>query len=195
MIDWWSSLLIERQIFYAIGLVSLGVLVLQIILTVVGIDVHHGDADFSGHGDHGSGLGLLTVRTVTAFFVGFGWGGVVLLNHGYTVPVAFLGGTGTGVVFLLCTAFLIRNLLRLQRSGNLDYRNAIGTVGTVYTTIPAAEGGGGQLELVLRGRLMMAEAFTKSAQLLKPGSKARVIDLIGQSTLLVEPLNSQSPSA
>lgn len=194
MIDWWSSLLIDRQIFYAIGLVSLGVLVLQIILTVVGIDVHHGDADLSGHSDHGSGLGLLTVRTVTAFFVGFGWGGVILLNHGYSVPVAILGGAGTGLVFLLCTAFLIRNLLRLQSSGNLDYHNAIGAVGTVYITIPAAEAGGGQLELVLQGRLMMAEAYTKSTKILKPGSKARVVDLIGQSTLLVEPLRSQLPS-
>lgn len=193
MIDWWSSLLIERQIFYAIGLVSLGVLVLQILLLVAGIDAHHGDADLSGHGDHGTGVGLLTVRTVTAFFVGFGWGGVILLNHGHSVPIAILGGAGTGLLFLLCTAFLIRNLLRLQSSGNLDYHNAIGTVGTVYTTIPAAETGGGQLELVLQGRLMMAEAYTKSAELLKPGSKARVIDLIGQSTLLVEPL-SQSTS-
>ena len=68
MTEWWNSLLVEKQIFYAIGLFSLGVLVLQILLTLVGVG-HH-DADFSGHGDHDSGMGLLTVRTVTAFFVG-----------------------------------------------------------------------------------------------------------------------------
>jgi hypothetical protein len=101
---------------------------------------------------------------------------------------------GAGVVFLLATAFLIRNLLRLQGSGNLDYHNALGVVGTVYSTIPGAERGGGQLELMLQGRLMMAEAYTKAAHDLKPNSKARVVALIGQSTLLVEPLTTPPPA-
>jgi hypothetical protein len=194
MTEWWNSLLIERQIFYAIGLFSLAVLLIQILLTLVGLD-HHGDADFSGHGDHDSGMGLLTVRTVTAFFVGFGWTGAIMLNHGYSVVAAIAAGTVTGAVFLLTTWFLITNLLRLQSSGgNVDYNNAIGSVGTVYTTIPAAEAGGGQVELMLQGRLMMAEAYTKATWNLKPNSKAKVIALIGQSTLLVEPLVN-SPDA
>jgi hypothetical protein len=194
MTDWWNSLLIERQIFYAIGIFSLGVLLLQILGTLVGLD-HHGDADLSGHGDHDSGMGLLTVRTVTAFFVGFGWTGVIMLNHGYSMVAAIAAGTVTGAAFLLATWFLITNLLRLQSSGgNVDYNNAIGSVGTVYTTIPAAEAGGGQIELMLQGRLMMAEAYTKATWNLKPNSKAKVIALIGRSTLLVEPLTN-SPDA
>ena len=101
----------------------------------------------------------------------------------------------TGIAFLLVTAFLIHNLLRLQSSGNLDYRNAIGVVGSVYTTIPGAERGGGQLELMLQGRLMMAEAYTRAERDLPPGSKARVIELIGASTLLVEPLTNPQSNA
>ncbi|MBA2436693.1 MAG: hypothetical protein H0V54_16705 [Chthoniobacterales bacterium] len=188
MIDWWSSLLLEKQIFYAIGLASILILLIQILLTFVGIDSHH-DAELS-HGDHSSGLSFLSVRTITAFFVGFGWTGVILLNHSYSVPVAIAGGMTTGILFLLVTAFLIHNLLRLQSSGNLDYQNAIGVVGSVYTTIPGAERGGGQIELMLQGRLMMAEAYTKAERDLKPGSKARVVELIGASTLLVEPLTN-----
>lgn len=189
MTEWWNSLLIERQIFYAIGLFSLAVLLLQILLTLLGVG-HH-DADFSGQGDHDSGMGFVTVRTVTAFFVGFGWTGAIMLNHGYSTVAAIAAGTVTGLAFLLATWFLIHNLLRLQSSGgNVDYNNAIGTVGTVYTTIPAAEAGGGQIELMLQGRLMMAEAYTKAAWNLKPNSKAKVIALIGRSTLLVEPLTN-----
>lgn len=188
MINWWSSLLLEKQIFYAIGLASILILLIQILLTFVGLDSDH-DAELT-HGDHSSGLSFLSVRTITAFFVGFGWTGVILLNHGYSVPVAIAGGMTTGILFLLVTAFLIHNLLRLQSSGNLDYQNAIGVVGSVYTTIPGAERGGGQIELMLQGRLMMAEAYTKAERDLKPGSKARVVELIGASTLLVEPLTN-----
>ena len=190
MIDWWSSLLLEKQIFYAIGLASISILLIQIVLTFVGIDSHH-DAELT-HGEHESGLSFLSVRTITAFFVGFGWTGAIILNRGYSVLLAIAGGMLTGILFLLTTAFLIHNLLRLQSSGNLDYRNAMGVVGSVYTTIPGAERGGGQIELMLQGRLMMAEAYTKADHDLKPGSKARVVNLIGQSTLLVEPLNNQS---
>lgn len=190
MSGWWSSLLIEKQIFYVIGLFSLGVLLLQIVLTLLGVG-HNGDSDLSGHGDHDSGIGFLTVRTVTAFFVGFGWTGVIMLNRGYSILAAIGAGAAVGVFFLLATAFLIHNLLRLQSSGgNVDYNNAIGSVGTVYTTIPAKESGSGQLELMIQGRLMMAEAYTKASWNLKPNSKAKVIGLIGQATLLVEPLTN-----
>lgn len=194
MTEWWNTLLIERQIFYGIGIFSLGILLFQIVLTLVGVG-HNGDADLSGHGDHDSGMGFLTVRTVTAFFVGFGWTGAIMLNKGYSVLAAIGAGAATGTAFLLATWFLISNLLRLQSSGgNVDYNNAIGAVGTVYTTIPAAETGGGQLELTIQGRLMMAEAYTKAGWNLKPNSKAKVIAVIGRSTLLVEPLTN-SPDA
>jgi hypothetical protein len=188
MSGWWSSLLIERQIFYAIGSFALLILLIQMLLTLVGVDSHHGDADLSGHVGHDSGIGLLTIRTVTAFFVGFGWGGAIILNRGYPLSAAIAGGALVGGAFLLGTWFLIRNLLRLQSSGNVNYANAIGTVGTVYTTIPASQAGGGQLELMIQGRLMMAEAYTTAAHELKPASKARVVALIGETTLVVEPL-------
>lgn len=191
MTQWWHSLWLETQIFYGIGIISLGILLLQVVLTVLGLGGDH-DVDFSGHGEHDSGLGIFSIRTITAFFVGFGWTGAIMLNHGYSIFAAVAGGTFVGAIFLALTYFLIVNLLRLQGSGNLDYRNAIGVVGTVYSTIPAAEAGGGQLELLLQGRLMMAEAYTKAPEPLKPNSKARVVALIGQSTLLVEPLNPSS---
>lgn len=193
MIDWWSSLLLEKQIFYAIGLASISILLIQIFLTFLGIASHH-DAELT-HGEHESDLSFLSVRTVTALFVGFGWAGVIILNHGHSVLAAIVGGVVTGLAFLLVTAFLIHNLLRLQSSGNLDYHNAIGVVGSVYTTIPGAERGGGQIELMLQGRLMMAEAYTRADRDLKPNSKARVIGLIGQSTPLVEPLTNPPPNA
>ena len=39
---------------------------------------------------------------------------------------------------------------------------------------------------------MMAEAYTKAARNLPPNSKAKVVALIGHTTLLVEPLTTSS---
>lgn len=193
MAEWWNSLLLEKQVFYALGGVALAVLLMQMVLTVLGFDSHHGDVDSGGQ--HDSGLGIVSIRTVAAFFVGFGWTGAIMLNKGFSTVAAIAGGTAVGALFLLLTYFLIWNLLRLQSSGNLEYKNAIGAVGTVYTTIPAAESGGGQVEVLIQGRLAMAEAYTKANHDLKPGTKARVVDLVGETTLMVEPLHDQSSSS
>lgn len=188
MTEWWQSLAPPSQIFYAIGIVSLVSFLFQMLLTILGFGGDH-DADVGAHGEHDAGSWLINVRTVMAFLSGFGWAGGILLNRGYSMGPAVARAVVVGALFLLGTAILVRNLLKLQSSGNLDYANAIGTVGTVYSTIPAAETGGGQLELMLQGRLITADARTQSSPDLKPGTQARVIALIGQSTLLVEPLS------
>ena len=188
VIDWWQSLVMESRIFYAIGIVSLVSLLFQMLLTILGLGGEH-DADIGVHGDHDAGSWLINVRTVMAFLSGFGWAGGILLNRGYALGPAIARSVVVGALFLLGTAVLVRNLLKLQSSGNLDYANAIGMVGTVYSTIPAAEAGGGQLEVLLQGRLITADARTQSSPDLKPGTQARVVALIGQSTLLVEPLS------
>lgn len=187
MIQWWQSLAPHSQIFYAIGIVSLVSLLFQMLLALVGFGGDH-EHDFGGHGEHDTGLGWINLRTVMAFLSGFGWAAGILLNRGYSMGPAIARAVVVGALFLLGTALLIRNLLKLQSSGNLDYANAIGTVGTVYSTIPGAEAGAGQLELLMQGRLITADARTQSSPDLKPGSQARVVALIGQSTLLVEPL-------
>ena len=80
MIDWWDSLQLERQIFYGIGIVSLLLLLLQLGLSIIGAELDH--FDLPGSGEHGSGASVLSIRTVTAFFTGFGWVGVICLNRG-----------------------------------------------------------------------------------------------------------------
>ncbi len=191
MTEWWNSLELTSQVFYGIGIISLVILICQMLLTLLGLGGDH-ELDLAG-AEHDSGLGLITFRTLTAFFVGFGWAGAVFLNHGHSLGSVLARATVVGAAFLLGAALLVRALLKLQSSGNLDYSNAIGTVGTVYSTIPGGEAGNGQLELMIQGRLLMADALTQAAPELKPGSKAKVVALVNQSTFLVEPV-SPSPS-
>lgn len=186
MTHWWDALQLERQIFYGIGLISLALLLLQLFLSMIGAGFDH--ADLPGNGEHGSGVGVLSIRSVTAFFVGFGWVGVICLNAGLSIPVAILAGLAGGAVLMIGTNLLMVGMLALQSSGTLDYKNAIGQVATVYSTIPAARTHAGQVEVMVQGRYITAEAFTAHPEPLRPGTKVRVTELIGASTLLVEPL-------
>jgi hypothetical protein len=185
--NWWENLNFELQIFYGIVIVSLVALFFQVIMSVV-FGMEHG-ADVANVGDHDSGMGIFSVRGVTAFFTGFGWTGVVCTKQGLGLPVtlaiAFVVGSGLMIaIFLMMRAFM-----RLQSNGNIDYGNAVGQLGTVYVTIPPVQRSGGQVETMIQGRLVTAEALQKGSQPLQPGTKVKVVERIGSSTLIVEPLD------
>ncbi len=179
---WWNALNLPLQVFYVIGVLAALVLLLQTMLAMLG-----GDADADA-GHHGGDAGPFSVRTLSAFFFGFGWSGVVALNSGLGVPaavaVAFVVGTG----FLVVLYLLIRLLVSARHSGTLDYRNAVGQTATVYVTVPGARSGEGQVEVLVQGRLQVVHAMTPHDRALPPKSRVRVTGLVDGTTLEVEAL-------
>ena len=200
MLAWWNSLEIALQVFYTIAFASSLVLVIQLFLNLFGLAAH--DMDTSGgdaggvpeHTDfetHSSGLALLSMRTVTAFFAGFGWAGVALLNSKMpmwgTLPIAFAVGT----VFLLVVFYLMKAIFRLSESGNVDYGNAVGQTGTVYIPIPPQGKGAGQVQLVVQGRMRELPAVSEAAERLPSGTPVQVLKMLSDSTAVVRKLEVQ----
>ncbi len=183
---WWDALNFELQIFYGIAIISMFSLAIQILLSFFfGMDDGLGDM---GAGDHGSGLSIFSIRGVTAFFLGFGWTGVICTRAGIGLPLTILLAVVVGTALMTAILLLMVTFLRMQSSGTLNYQNAVGQVGTVYVTIPPAQRGGGQVETMIQGRLVTAEALQKGSDPLLPGTKVKVVEKIGTSTLIVEPI-------
>lgn len=180
---WWGSLDTSLRIFYAIGLGSGLALLVQLVMLFLGHDGGDGHDAIDGAGE----LPVLSLRAITAFFVGFGWTGVAALQAGYSVPVATAAGLGVGGAFMLAVAFLMRLLYGLEQSGNVDYRNAVGSHAKVYLTIAPRMEKAGQVEVLVQGRLRVVEAMTKADRTLPPQSRVKVVDLVDATTLLVEP--------
>ena len=188
MFDWWSTLGRALQIFYGIAITTSALMLFQMVLMLFGMD---GDSDFDvddidGHG----GGGILSVRTITAFFVGFGWTGVTLLESGWSLVPTILVATVVGGAFMGGVFAVMRTLYGMRYTGTLDYRNAVGSVGNVYLPIPPAMGGPGQIEVLVQGRLRVVQAFTRAERKLGNNERVRVIDLMDDTTLLVEPLEA-----
>ena len=187
MIDWWSTLGRALQIFYGIAITTSALMLFQMVLMLFGMD-GESDFDVDDIDDHGGG-GILSVRTITAFFVGFGWTGVTALEAGWTLLPTILVSTAVGGVFMGGVFFVMRTLYGMRYTGTLDYRNAVGSVGNVYLPIPAAMGGPGQIEVLVQGRLRVVQAFTRAERKLGNNERVRVTDLMDDTTLLVEPLD------
>lgn len=184
MDTWWNSLDTALRIFYAMGVGSAAILALQLMLMVVGMDAHHDlDADV-----HDSGLGFLSVRTVTSFFAGFSWAGIVALEAGWGLPAAVLVAVLAGGTLMTTVVFLMRGLYSLRSSGTLDYRNALDAIGTVYLPVPPSMERPGQVEVIVQGRLCVVSAFTRAEHTLPNRSRVRVTEVVGTDALVVEPL-------
>lgn len=181
---WWGSLGTSLRVFYGIALGASVLLVLQLVALLFGLD-HDGDA-FDG--DHDSGLGILSVRSLTAFFTGFGWGGVVAIKEGFGLTAAIVAALATGGALMAAVVAMMRGFASLRHSGTLDYANAVGNVGSVYMAVPGAMAGPGQVEVEVQGRSAIVQAFTRSPERLPPRARVRVVETLDQQTVVVEPL-------
>lgn len=188
---WWGSLGTSLRVFYGIALAASVLLVLQLIAMLFGLD-HDGDA-FDG--DHDSGLGILSMRSITAFFTGFGWGGVVAIKEGFGLTAAIVAALATGGALMAAVVAMMRGFASLRHSGTLDYANAVGNVGSVYVAVPGAMAGPGQIEVLVQGRAAIVQAFTRSPERLPPRARVRVVETLDQQTVVVEPLAGAAAAA
>lgn len=169
-------------------------------------DVMTGDADISGDiadttgdsdgwmsegdVDFDSGLRLLTVRGMVAFFAVGGWVGIAAVDLGAVVWAAALAAVVAGLIALWLVAVIFKTLMRLQSSGNVNLNNAVGAIGEVYLRIPPAMQGQGKVSVQVQERLIEAAAMTKAEEELKSGTSIRVLAVRG-SNLLVEPVDNK----
>ncbi len=200
--DWWNALNLSSQIFYCIAIPSTLVLIVQTVLLFLGFDndadididtpdMESGDGLFgeSGDIDDASGAELLhifTLRGIIAFFVVFGWVGVVMqsanIHLAITIPVAFL----SGAAMMVLIAYLFKAVMKLKSDGTADNRNALGSAGRVHLTIPPSRKGEGKVHIMLQGSYVERNAVTDESESIPTGCEIIVVGTSGQTNLVVK---------
>ncbi len=193
---WWNALGWDAQIFYAVGGIALAIVLIQAALTLVGIGDVGAETpdDLAPDADapHDVGLGLISVRTLTAFFFGFGLTGGLLLEAGTAFPWALAGAAAVGAIFLLIIFKIMKLLYGLRTSGNADFASAKGSTGTVYVAVAPNRVAGGQVEVLVSGRVMTLPALTAGTEKIPAGTLVRIVDLIPPNIFLVEKISKNS---
>jgi hypothetical protein len=186
----WNDDSLPSEIFLGIGLLGLFLIILQAIFGIfVG---HDGDTSSSGgvdlHGGHGGGGSVVSIKTVSAMLLGFGFGGAILEKNGFSVGISTLGGLGVGLIIGIAYFALMRSLYQLKSDGTSVMTEAINRSGTVYLRIPSHGSGAGEIQVSFGGRLQNVQAYTKGLEL-PTGTAVRVVALHGDHALLVEKLS------
>ena len=76
--------------------------------------------------------------------------------------------------------------MKLRNDGNLDNKNALGTSGRVYLTVPPSRSGEGKVNVLLQGSYVELEAVTDEIEAIPTGTEVVVTGISGQTTLVVK---------
>jgi hypothetical protein len=147
----------------------------------VDVDVDATDVDSltetGEEGDSAFAFKVLSMQAISAFLMGFGWGGLgALLGSGLAPVTSVAVGlvAGAGMTWLLAKS--LRFVYGLQSTGNLPMYRALEVEGSVYAQIPAVGEGRGEVRVVIDDRERYYRATT-DGRALPTGARVRVIGI------------------
>lgn len=139
-------------------------------------------------GDH-SGFSFFTLRNFVAFFTVFGWAGIVANKHEFSPVLVIAFGILCGLLIMLIISVLFYFVSRMVDSGNIDIRNAINQVGSVYLPIKANAGNVGKIQVTVQDSNREMPAITNGEHDLPTGTIVKVTGIASGNTLVVEKAN------
>ena len=196
---WWAGLSIGMKILWGVTLTASLIFLIQSVATFIGadsgdfdtdIDFDGADADVPDSIDGGSGINLYSFRNLVNFCLGFGWTAILLQEHIPSVGLRLVLSVLVGIGLVVAVMYLFKWLSGMQQTGTINvHKSAVGCQGKVYLTIPGARSGEGKVQITIAGAVREYAAITDS-DTLRTGTPIRVIEVINDSTLLVEELHS-----
>jgi len=153
-------------------------------------DIHISDVDAHAdvHVPDGSEFSfkLLSIQGITGFLMMFGLVGLSMLRQFDTgLAISMVAAVLAGLVIVFIISWIFTLFQRMQSSGTLKLRNAVGQEGKVYLSIP--EGGEvGKVEVAFQGRLTVMDAVTKDKAAVPSDTRVRVVGVTGGNILVVD---------
>lgn len=187
--EWWAAMTAIDKMFWGIALFSTVFFLLQTAATLIGLSDSEGmdmDAPSDAMIDGADGMmDLFTLRNMVNFLLGFGWAGVCLHSVIESTLLLVVVSLLIGCAFVALFVFVYKQMMRLEKHGNVEFSDALGTTQTVYLRIPAGMEGRGKVQLSLNGSVYEVDAMTKG-EAIASGQKVKLLAMEGPSAYIVE---------
>lgn len=199
---WFSIPAILGTFFFLIrlGLMTFGILDFDAEADAGGLDggidggmdgADGADADVD-HSDSNDIFKYLSIQSVFAFSMGFGWGALASYKGtGWSMPISIAVGVGCGIAMVYLLTFMLAMLYDLRSDGTLQINGAVGLEGSAYAQIPPGETGRGQVTVIINTRQRTYNAVTKDVAKIPRGAQVRVTGIRDGNTLEVTSLASE----
>jgi len=154
----------------------------------------HGDSEISeGHDagfDHADSpdvaFKLLSINTLTAFTMMFGWIGLsskkqFLLGNG----IALLLATAVGVVSMVIIGYMFKYSMKLTSRGErFLLEETYGDIAKVYLKIP--KGGTGKIQITVNGMLREIDAVSENGEEIASFTEVKIVEVVDSNTVAVK---------
>ncbi len=194
--DWWTDLAPLVKTFYSIATFFTILFLWQFIMAMLGMTAENDvdadadgdfDADADGHDadvdDATVAFKLLSLRSIIAFGMLFGWAAGMYLQNGAAMLNAILLGMGWGVAGMLIVAGGFYAMKKLTETGTATLASAVGNQGVVTLNIPAD--GVGKVRIMVGNQLQHVTARSASGESIDAGTAIIATRVAGHDTLIV----------
>ncbi|MDP6039737.1 MAG: hypothetical protein QGG64_14395 [Candidatus Latescibacteria bacterium] len=199
---WWIELAPLNQALYGVAIFFSLLFLWQFLTALIGLSgsvdgMMHDDlnADDVGpdvdNGPHDHGLvafKLLSIRSVIAFGMLFGWASALHLESGLEMEEAILRGFVWGAAGMALVAYFFYKVQQLTETHNRKLSSCIGNEGEVYIDIP--ENGAGQIRVMESGAVNYISARGRDGLSITHSTPVRVLRTLDITTVEVEAIQS-----
>lgn len=142
------------------------------------------DADLGHPGGHWF-YEILSVRTIAAALLFFGLTGRASTASGFSQTQSLVFALCAGAASMYALFWIMKQVYKLQQSGNEDIRNAIGLDAQVYLAIPPSRHAAGKIQMRLQDRTVEYQAVSDDPDGIPTGGHCIVTEVIGPDTVCV----------
>lgn len=196
----WDTLFSGNTLFFSVPAVAgTFFFILRMTLSFVGLDLDDADGgDIGGHVDAPGGdahhsteyFKVLSIQSIGAFIMGFGWGGLGGLRGAeWSFGTSMISAVIGGIIMVWLLSWLLKVAHDLQSTGTIPISAAMGAQGEVYANVPAHGEGSGQVRLVVNERQRIYNAVSADAAL-PTNTPVRVVHVNDNNTVTVAALDA-----
>lgn len=150
-----------QNIFLVISIFSTFLYILKMIIFLFTGGDAEVDADFNTAIETDTSFTFLSIQSLLAFFMGFGWSGLAaLIQFKTTTTIALIAAFIIGAVFMYASAYLMFCIKKLNKVVVKDINTLVNKQGRTYTSFPPK--GEGQIEIDFNNKLSILQAINLS---------------------------------
>ncbi len=188
ILNWPALLALGYDAMVYVVMAFVGTLLFLIRLGFTYFGGGSGDFDVDADFDSDASFSFLSVLSILGFFMGAGWMGLACrLDWGLGRLTSSLIAAGFGFAMMIAASAMSYGARRLNRTIEYDLRSAVGSIATVYLSIPEKGQGAGQVEVSVSGRRKVVRAVSAGPRF-EAFAEVKIVDARDDATLVAGPM-------
>lgn len=156
-----NEIITLQNVFIALSIFSTILYILKLIIFMSTGGDAEVNADFDTITETDTSFTFFSLQSMLAFFMGFGWTGLMALEQfNTTKPIALLAAIIIGLLFMYASAYLMYSIKKLNKTIKKDINELVNKQGRTYTSFPPK--GEGRIEIEFNNKLSILEAINLS---------------------------------